>query len=66
MAVLALTYTDNMSAMRMWTLHDLIWRASVRDIDRALFGDASSFLPARDPHIPKFPASIASPLCIGR
>lgn len=32
--------------MKIWVLHDLIWRAPLRGIDRALFGDASSFLPS--------------------
>lgn len=33
-----------------------------RDIDRALFADASSFLPVGDFHIPKFPPSGVSAL----
>lgn len=49
MAALHVTYSDNMSGINIWMLHDLIWRASLRDIDRALFGDASSFLPVRGP-----------------
>ncbi len=62
MAPLHVTYSDNMSEMKIWMLHDLIWRASLRDIDRALFGDASSFLAVRDLHIPKFPPSCVSAL----
>lgn len=57
------TYTDNMSGMKTRPLHDLIWRPSPRDIERALFGDASSFLPVPDIHIPKFPPSCDSALC---
>lgn len=57
MAALRATYSDNMSGMKIWMLHDLMWRAPLRDIDRALFGDASSFVAVRDPHIPKFPSS---------
>lgn len=60
MAVLHVTYSDNMSAMKIGTLHDLIWRASPRDIERALFGDASSFVARRDIHIPKVPARCVS------
>lgn len=57
------TYTDNMSGMKARPLHDLIWRAYPRDIERALFGDVSSFLPVRD----IFPNShrAASLLCVG-
>lgn len=58
-----MTYTDNMSGMKTRPPHDLIWRASPRDIERALFGDVSSFLPVRDIHIPKFPPSCVSSLC---
>lgn len=58
-----LTYTDNMFGMKTRPLHDLIWRGSPRDIERALFGDVSSFLPVRDIHIPKFPPSCVSSLC---
>ncbi|CAK6973927.1 SKI family transcriptional corepressor 1%2C partial [Scomber scombrus] len=63
MGALHVTYSDNMTGMRIWMLHDLIWRASPWDIDRALFGDASSFRAVRDPHIPKFPPSCVSALC---
>lgn len=35
MAALRVTYSDNMSGMKIGMLHDLIWRASLRDIDRA-------------------------------
>lgn len=38
MAALHVTYCDNMSGMKIGTLHDLIWRARARDIERALFG----------------------------
>lgn len=62
MAALPVTYTDNMSGMKTRPLHDLIWRASPRDIERALFGDVSSFMPERDVHIPKFPPRCASAL----
>lgn len=35
---------------------------ALRDIDRALFGDASSFEAVRDPHITKLPPSRVSAL----
>lgn len=63
MAVLHVTYSDNTSGMKIGTLHDLIWRASPRDIERALFGDASSFAARRDIHIPKVPARCVSAVC---
>lgn len=44
-------------------LRELIWRAPSWDIERALFGDASSFLPVRDIYIPKFPPSCVPALC---
>ena len=63
MAARAVTYPDNMSGRRTRPLRDLIWQASSLDIERALFGDASSFLLVRDIHIPKFPPSCVSALC---
>lgn len=63
MSALPVTYADNVCAMKPRPLRELIWRASSRDIERALFGDASSFLPGRDIHIPKFPPSCVSALC---
>lgn len=58
MAALHVTYCDNMSGMKIGTLHDLIWRASARDIERALFGDASSFAARRDAPYSQSPSAL--------